>query len=60
VDRSFVARRFRRLATDEDGVTASEYAIMLALIIVVCVATLTAYGQNLGTKWVDIDSTLFG
>jgi len=31
---------------DEDGPTAVEYAVMLALIIVVCVAAITALGTN--------------
>jgi len=30
----------------EDGPTAVEYAVMLALIIVVCVASVTALGSN--------------
>ena len=30
----------------EDGPTAVEYAVMLALIIVVCIAGITAMGQN--------------
>lgn len=42
--------RFRRFAlnflADESGPTAVEYAIMMALIIVVCVATLTTLGSN--------------
>jgi pilus assembly protein Flp/PilA len=37
------AQRFLR---DEDGPTAVEYAVMLALIIVVCIASIT----TLGTK----------
>ena len=32
---------------------------MLALILVVIIATLTTYGTNLGAKYADIDSTLF-
>ncbi|HVS38987.1 MAG TPA: Flp family type IVb pilin [Gemmataceae bacterium] len=31
---------------DEDGPTAVEYAVMLALIIVVCIAAITAVGVN--------------
>jgi pilus assembly protein Flp/PilA len=31
---------------EEDGPTAVEYAIMMALIIVVCIATLTTLGTN--------------
>ena len=30
----------------EDGPTAVEYAVMLALIIVVCIAAVTTLGQN--------------
>ncbi len=30
----------------EDGPTAIEYAVMLALIIVVCLAAITALGQR--------------
>ena len=31
---------------DEDGPTAVEYAVMLALIIVVCILSITALGSN--------------
>ena len=37
------AQRFLR---DEDGPTAVEYAVMLALIIVVCIAAITTLGAN--------------
>ena len=30
----------------EDGPTAVEYAVMLALIVVVCIASITALGTN--------------
>ena len=36
----------RRFLASEDGPTAVEYAVMLALIIVVCIGTVT----NIGTK----------
>jgi pilus assembly protein Flp/PilA len=42
--------RFTRPAVsflkDESGPTAVEYAVMLALIIVVCIAAITALGTN--------------
>ena len=42
--------RFARFAVDflrrEDGPTAVEYAVMLALIIVVCIAAISALGSN--------------
>ena len=36
----------RRFVTDESGPTAVEYAVMLALIIVVCITAITALGTN--------------
>ena len=35
-----------RFLHDEDGPTAVEYAVMLALIIVVCITAITALGTN--------------
>jgi pilus assembly protein Flp/PilA len=32
--------------TNEDGPTAVEYAVMLALIIVVCITAITTLGSN--------------
>ena len=40
------ARRAVQFLRQEDGPTAVEYAVMLALIIVVCVAAVTALGSN--------------
>jgi pilus assembly protein Flp/PilA len=36
----------REFLTKEDGPTAVEYAVMLALIIVVCIAAIAAIGTN--------------
>jgi pilus assembly protein Flp/PilA len=38
--------KITRFLRDEDGPTAVEYAVMLALIIVVCVAAITTLGSN--------------
>jgi pilus assembly protein Flp/PilA len=35
-----------RFLKDESGPTAVEYAVMLALIIVVCITAITALGSN--------------
>jgi pilus assembly protein Flp/PilA len=35
-----------RFLSDEDGPTAVEYAVMMALIIVVCLVSLTTLGTN--------------
>ena len=38
----------------EDGPTAVEYAVMLALIIVVCIAAITALGANANKTFTSI------
>jgi pilus assembly protein Flp/PilA len=35
-----------RFLAKEDGPTAVEYAVMLALIVVVCITAITALGSN--------------
>ena len=42
----------------EDGPTAVEYAVMLALIIVVCLAALTTLGTNANTTFTTISDGL--
>ena len=42
----------------EDGPTAVEYAVMLALIIVVCIAAVTVLGQNANDQFENVSSTL--
>ena len=42
----------------EDGPTAVEYAVMLALIIVVCIAAITAIGTNANSTFSSVGSTL--
>jgi len=43
--RSFL-QAVTRFVQREDGPTAVEYAVMLALIIVVCISAITALGSN--------------
>ena len=40
------ASRLVQFLKREDGPTAVEYAVMLALIIVVCIAAISALGSN--------------
>ncbi len=37
--------KIKRFLTDEDGPTAVEYAVMLALVIVVCLVSVQALGS---------------
>ena len=43
---SLLSRRVVEFLKKEDGPTAVEYAVMLALIIVVCISAVTALGSN--------------
>ena len=42
----------------EDGPTAVEYAVMLALIIVVCIAAITTLGSNTNSTFSFIGSSV--
>ena len=39
---------------NEDGPTAVEYAVMLALIVVVCIGAITTLGQNANGVFSDV------
>ncbi len=42
----------------EDGPTAVEYAVMLALIIVVCIVAITALGSNANATFSSVSNTI--
>ena len=44
----------------EDGPTAVEYAVMLALIIVVCIAAITALGKNANNTFATVGNAVGG
>ncbi|WP_459556550.1 Flp family type IVb pilin [Lacunimicrobium album] len=41
----------KNFLVSEDGPTAVEYAVMLALIVVVCLTAIQAIGTNANTKF---------
>ncbi len=49
----------RRFWLDDSGPTATEYAVMLALIIAVCVTSITAFGTSLKTTYDTMNTTMF-
>ncbi len=57
--KNFVAK-VQRFLKSEDGPTAVEYAVMLALIIVVCLTAITAVGSQASAKFDAIATTLGG
>jgi len=44
----------------EDGPTAVEYAVMLAIIMVVCITAVTTLGSNSKTAYTRVSSTIGG
>jgi pilus assembly protein Flp/PilA len=51
-------RYFLKFLRDEQAATAVEYAVMLALIIVVLIGTIGAVGANAGGMWGGIQNHL--
>ncbi len=55
-------RKFGQFAVDflknEDGPTAVEYAVMLALIIVVCIAAIGTLGTNANATFTKVATTI--
>ena len=47
-----------RFLKKEDGPTAVEYAVMLALIIVVCIAAITTLGSNANSTFSFVGSSV--
>ena len=53
-----IATHFVDFLKKEDGPTAVEYAVMLALIIVVCLAAITTLGQNANTTFTGVGNAI--
>ncbi len=47
-----------RFLRDESAATATEYAVMLALIIGVCIGAISFFGSEAGGSWVDTSERL--
>ena len=50
--------KLRQFLASEDGPTAVEYAVMLALIICVCLAAITTIGQNASSAFSKVSKSL--
>jgi pilus assembly protein Flp/PilA len=53
-----LAMRIRRFTFASDGPTAVEYAVMLALIVVVCLATIRTLGRNTKTTFRNVSRSV--
>ncbi len=54
------AAKVRRFLVSEDGPTAVEYAVMLALIIVVCLTAIQSIGTQANATFQNVADTLEG
>lgn len=52
------ALKINRFLKSEDGPTAVEYAVMLALIVVVCLSSITLIGTNANQTFTDVANEL--
>ena len=48
----------KKFLKSEDGPTAVEYAVMLALIVIVCITAIRAVGTNANSKFNDVSANL--
>ena len=51
-------QKIQKFFKSEDGPTAVEYAVMLALIVIVCLAAIQAVGQQAQTTFTNINNSL--
>ncbi len=53
-----LTQKVRRFLVSEDGPTAVEYAVMLALIIIVCLTAIQAIGTKASAAFVNVGNNL--
>jgi len=53
-----LAKKVQYFLVSEDGPTAVEYAVMLALIVVVCLTAISAVGTNANTAFDNVADKL--
>ena len=53
-----IAKSIKNFLVSEDGTTAVEYAVMLALIVIVCLTAITAVGNNASAKFQEVATKL--
>ena len=55
---SILTSRIKQFLISEDGPTATEYAVMLALIIIVALAAITLLGEKVNTIFTNVKDAL--
>jgi pilus assembly protein Flp/PilA len=54
------AKKLQRFLVSEDGPTAVEYAVMLALIVIVCLTAISSIGTNANTTFQNVADSISG
>ena len=52
------AKKLQRFLVSEDGPTAVEYAVMLALIVIVCLTAINSIGTNANLTFTNVAASL--
>ena len=52
------AKKIQRFMVSEDGPTAVEYAVMLALIIIVCLTAISSIGTNASATFENVANSI--
>ncbi len=55
-----LAKKMHRFLVSEDGPTAVEYAVMLALIVIVCLTAISSIGTQASTTFDNVASSIAG
>ena len=55
-----LAKKVQRFLVSEDGPTAVEYAVMLALIVIVCLTAISSIGTQASTTFQNVSDSLGG
>jgi len=55
-----LAKKVHRFLVSEDGPTAVEYAVMLALIVIVCLTAISSIGTNANQTFTDVANSIAG
>ncbi len=53
-----LVNRVKAFWKDEEGATATEYAVMLALIIVIALGAISALGTKVSSTFADIEANM--
>ena len=53
-----IQHELRRLVCDEEGATLVEYVLLVALIVVVCIAAVTLLGKSASGKLSQVGTTI--